>query len=487
MKKSIRNLISMLVILAIIACVVPTAMAAEPGDWTSLTEHYTINADGTVTANGVCEGILEKTNFCLNNNYIARGDYSVSVLMLGAMVFPNTTLVQQGIIPWYQDADNYLFVYIQWSDTDRPNQMHQLHISGKVNGEHLGWFDCWTDGVEVPNNALLNLIVAKEVVDGCVKITYTLSNGAGAISNSRTLDAKYTEKLSEDGQMGIYAYGNGVPVLFGEFVSDAPAAAPSGGEGENPGTGENPGEGGDDPINTPPSNEIWTSLTQHYTLDGSKVVSTGAAEDILHAQTPNLVLHNSYISAGDFTVSTKLQGSMGMPNSKHVQAGIIPWYLDADNYLYAYVEWSDTDRPNDIRCIQVSGKLNGTHIGYHDIWCDGISVPANEEMTLSVQKTTNDDGTVKLSVQLANGQGTVVKTGERTLDAAQSAALAQEGKLGLFAFNDTVSFTEFSCTGAQVEDEPAKTGDTSFIYAAVVCAITAMMGMAVLCNKKRRF
>ncbi len=215
------------------------------------------NGDGAVTGNGVCEGILDKTNFCLNDGYIARGDYSVSVKMQGTMSFPNTTLVQEGIIPWYQDANNYLFVYVQWSDNDRTEQMHQVHISGKVNGEHLGWGDCWTDGVAISNDTPLNLTVTKETVDGCVKLSYVISDGETSLSNSRTFDAKYTEKLSEDGRMGVYTYGNGVPVTFSEFTSTAPATTPN--------EGENPGEGG---------NDSWTSLTEHYTTNenGSVVI-----------------------------------------------------------------------------------------------------------------------------------------------------------------------------------------------------------------------
>ncbi len=200
-------------------------------------------AAGTVISNGVCEGILDSTNFCLNDGYIARGNYSVSAKMQGTMSFPNTTLVQEGIIPWYQDANNYLFVYVQWSDSDRTEQMHQVHISGKVNGEHLGWGDCWTDGVTISNDTALTMTVNKEVVNGCVKLSYVLSNGEISLSNSRTFDAKYTKKLSEDGRMGVYAYGNGIPVTFSGFTSTAPT--------------------------TTLGNDSWTNLTEHYTINGN--------------------------------------------------------------------------------------------------------------------------------------------------------------------------------------------------------------------------
>lgn len=489
MKKYTRSIISLLVVLALILCVVPAAFAAETSAWTSLTEHYTINEDGSVTGNGVCEGILNKTNFCLNNGYIARGDYSVTVKMQGTMGFPNSTQVQEGIIPWYQDANNYLFVYVQWADNDRTSQMHQLHISGKVNGEHLGYYDCWTDGVPVSNDTALTLTVTREVVDGCVKLSYVISNGEASLSNSRTFDAQYTEKLSEDGQMGVYAYGNGVKVTFSEFSSTAPVAAPPAGDGEEGGSeggnegGNEDGNEGGETVTTPTSN-VWTSLTKHYNLDGSKVVSTGACENILTAETPNFVLHNNYISSGDFTVSVKLQGTTGLPNEKHIQAGIIPWYLDENNYLYVYVEWSPNERPTDIRCIQISGKLNGTHIGYQDVWCDGINAAANEELTLTVEKTTNADGTVKLAVRLNGSDGNVLKTGERTLNAEQSAAISAEGKMGVYAYGDTVTFTGFTSNGPAHEEENPGTGDTG-IALAVACAIVSVMGAAVLVSGKK--
>lgn len=60
-----------------------------------------------------------------------------------------------------------------------------------------------------------------------------------------------------------------------------------------------------------------------------------------------------------------------------LHAGFMPYYVDADNYLTAYVEWWSSDQDGWCREFNLKGKLNGTEIN-NDCWLEGIQVnPAN--------------------------------------------------------------------------------------------------------------
>ncbi len=427
--KKLTRILSVLVVLAMLACIAPAAFAAEESVWTSLTEHYVVNADGTVTSTGACESILEKTNFCLRNDYIATGDYAVSVKMQGTMGMPNTMHVQEGIIPWYVDANNFLFVYVEWAPNERPNDIRQMHVSGKVNGEHLGWGDLWCDGIHVAQNSKLTLKVEKITEGTDVKLAITLLEGENVVKTGERVFAGKAEAMNAEGKMGVYAFGD--TVTFSNFTSTAQKA-----ETEEPEQPQEPVSG-------------WNSLTEHYTVnaDGT-VTSTGACEGL--PDKTNFCLSTDYIATGDYTVSVKMQGTMGMPNTKHVQEGIIPWYVDENNFLYIYVEWAPNERPNDIRQMHVSGKVNGEFLGWGDLWCDGIHVAQNSELTLKVEKIT-EGADVKLVITLLEGEN-VVKTGERVF-AGKAEAMNAEGKMGVYAFGDTVTFSNFTSTAQKAETE----------------------------------
>ncbi len=459
MKKLTCKILSVLTVLAMLACFVPAAFAEGASDWASLTEHYVVAEDGSVTSTGAAENIWDGKNFCLRNDYIAKGDYSISVTMQGTMGLPNTKHVQEGIIPWYVDANNYIFAYAQWVDYDRSGDLHQLHISGKIGGVNLPYGDIWCDGIHVAQNTALTLTVDKITVGADVKIVVSLSDGTNVIKSDEKMLTGQAEAMSQEGKMGIYAFND--TVKFTNFTSTA-----SKNNQEAP---------------VLPALGSWSSLTEHYVVNENTIVSTGAAENIWDGK--NFCVNNDFVAKGDYSVSIDMKGTMGMPNTKHVVEGIIPWYVDENNYIFAYAQWLDWDRPGELSQLHISGKIGGVELGYCDIWANGVVVSQNSNLTLTVDKITNGND-VTIRVALKNGAN-VVKTGERVLE-GKAEALAQEGKIGVYAFNDTVTFSNFSTTAPAVETDIPNTGDATPIMLLAAGMFVAAAAVVVL-RKQRNF
>ncbi len=464
--KKLTRIITVLLVLALLACAAPVAFAAEDTLWTSLTDFYVMNSDGTVTSQAVYESVWDKTNFCLRNDYIASGDYSVSVTMQGTMGLPNDRHIQEGIIPWYVDANNYLFAYVEWGTDGRPEDIRQIHVSGKVNGQSLGWGDMWCDGIHVAQKTRLTLTVDKVTEGANVKITVTLKDGENLVkSDSRVLEG-IADAMATAGKMGIFGYGD--TITFSDFTSTAQKK-----ELNLPVK--------EDKVLEPMGN--WTSLTEHYVVEDNKVSSTGAAESIWEGK--NFCLNDDYIASGDYAISVDMKGTMGLPNSKGVQEGIIPWYVDENNFLFVYAQWVDYDRPGELSQLHISGKLNGEELGYHDIWGNGVIVAQNEDLTLSVEKITEGEN-VRIKVALKNGDQ-VLKEGERVFE-GKAEAFNVAGKMGVYAFGDTVAFTNFSTTAEQVPTVPggpSETGDGLLILLSVMAASSG--AALVVLGKKRSF
>ncbi len=468
--KKLTRIITVLLVLALLACTAPAVFAAEDSLWTSLTDFYIMNGDGTITSKHVYESVWDKTNFCLRNDYIAVGDYSVSVTMQGTMGLPNDRHIQEGLIPWYVDANNYVFAYVEWGTDGRPEDIRQMHISGKIGGQSLGWGDIWCDGIHVAQKTRLTLTVDKITEGADVKIVVTLKDGETVIKTDSRVLAGVAEAMSAAGKMGIYGYGD--IITFSDFTSTAQKQD----------------------LQLPEENEKvlnpmgkWTSLTEHYVIEDNKITSTGAAETVWGGM--NFCLSDDYIASGDYAISVDMKGTMGIPNSKYVQEGIIPWYVDENNYLFVIAQWADNDRPGELSQLHISGKIDGAELGYWDIWANGTIVAQNEDLTLKVEKITEGDN-VRIKAALMKGD-IVMKDGERVLE-GKAQAMAQEGKMGVYAFNDAVIFSNFTSTAQKIEQEPVDppvdpenpgTGDNLL---AVVLTLMVSGAAVLVLNKKRR-
>ncbi len=180
----------------------------------------------------------------------------------------------------------------------------------------------------------------------------------------------------------------------------------------------------------------------------------------------NCFLYNGFEATGAYTISVTMTGTMSLPNNGHAKEGIIPWYVDDDNYLVVYAEWADYDRPTDMRCVQVTGRINGENInvfdaaafdylpgnGWHDFWCDGIQIPHNATYTLTVDVIPNEDYT-SIVFMFGDEEDPAIKSGEVWVQNSDN--LAVPGRVGVYSMGEPTTFTNF--TVEPIEEEPAPT------------------------------
>lgn len=158
---------------------------------------------------------------------------------------------------------------------------------------------------------------------------------------------------------------------------------------------------------------------------------------------------------GDYQVTIEYQGTMAFPNTKQVQFGIVPWYLDDSNYLVAYSEWSVETRISGMYNFNLTGRVDGgmpyrldgssySAKEWDDIWMDGendgFASPANAVNTLTITKTRSDDGNYDSFAFFFNGNALFngVKHVRDTVKYSH-----RKASCGFYAYNDTFTITKF--------------------------------------------
>ncbi len=202
---------------------------------------------------------------------------------------------------------------------------------------------------------------------------------------------------------------------------------------------------------------VWYNTGANcYTIEENRIVAKGNT-----AKNGNFCLTDQYDTYGDYRFSVSATGTLGLPNEVEHDIGLIPWYIDSDNYILIYLNWSDSDRPSELREIQITGRINGTQPyvrsgssyvskEWNDYWTDGIALPANQTNTIAVEKTTSaTDDYVSIKVTVNNSISTYVDFRDPVK------YRLEKPKVGVYAYNDTVTFTDFSLANTSGQETPA--------------------------------
>lgn len=353
-----------------------------------------------------------KGAFFIDTKSDATGNFTLSASISGTNTQEDGGYIKAGLIPWYLDEDNYVIVWVQWwEERVGVKQMRNAEITAYIDGAFQGWKDIWCDGITIAPKDGIKLVIAKSGSTFTVKLQK--ADGSSLKSDSRSFDAL----PDGDAHIGVYALGDELTYSDIELKAE--------------GSGE-----------APVVKELWEK-------DGENYISNNNSE-----QRGNYYfLEDTLI--GNSTITVDLKGTMTLPNSKTVHAGVVPWYIDENNYVVVYVEWADYDRPTDIREIQVTGKINGNAFyiadgssykqsEWNDIWFDGIKISAETGVTLKVgTKLSQTGNAVEITASILDAKGDLVKEGVVSLrDMVKYASVP--AKVGLYAYNDTFTFSNLS-------------------------------------------
>ena len=394
--------------------------------------------------------ITNSTDFCgfqcthnmvLVNDKTYQGDYTISTSMvIPGVSFPVTKTYNQGLVVWYENEQNYLVAYTNYQ-TDKADLMREVQLTGMINGQVLPWQDFWTESWngftadKVNPGQSVELSVTKKGTQFSVKVndikvgtwvngTYQYFVDLGAYSNfngvskvgyhvdtdTGTNTVQFSEIKLEKVLPNIYSSDNWSQVNGAESVWSV-------------------NENSETIVTT---NSAW--LGNFYISD---------------------VLTSSMTSNDDATITLNIKGTMGFPNSKDARVGFIPWFVDINNYVVIYLDWSATDRPSELRCIQMTGRVNGQFLPiwdngwvnreWNDMWTNGTTISASDDITLSITKKITNGDSIRFSINVSNQNG-VTRSVENGFGILNTGSLLPNGKMGLWAQNDTFTFSNISKT-----------------------------------------
>lgn len=204
-------------------------------------------------------------------------------------------------------------------------------------------------------------------------------------------------------------------------------------------------ESGPVSVSTANWEHVKTAGDNPYSIDGESIISNGN-----ESMRANFYVSEDYNAIGEYSISCKIQGTQVFPTPKEVQAGIVPWYVDDNNYIIAYMDWSATERNTEMREIQITGRINGKNMvvwkngefvqsEWNDIWTNGTMIAPNESITFKVDRRLADDRDAYVYHCYINGAEIGFYAFRDNVQSASDTA-----KIGVYGYGDTFTFGDFS-------------------------------------------
>ena len=200
-----------------VTVVKPNLVMDESGWNVFKPDTWTFAANGATNQNTVL-----LANFLVRSDENASGDYRLTATFKGAATAV-TGEINMGIVPWFQDAQNYVVIYLKWN----PNNtgLINLQILHFINGVQYGkegvqgWNDRWLDFDYATTLYTLNpddeiTVQVDKVYNAETKLddyTVTISavNKQGA-SVSESFTESYSVSVGKNGNIGIYSMNDTV-------------------------------------------------------------------------------------------------------------------------------------------------------------------------------------------------------------------------------------------------------------------------------------
>ena len=304
------------------------------------------NSSYQISENNIISTNEEDKAFFINNDLELEGNYSLSCNIQGTMDFPNTKLTRAGLLPWYLDENNYILVYLQWSDTDRTNQLHQIQFTGKINGDYLNVWqgnqfynsefnDIWTDNITISSTSNVKFTVDRVLINNSYYLFYFKLNDQTI--NKKAL--KYDEILSQKGKIGVYSQFD--TFTFSNITKEDTSFSAD----------DSPYQVIGDWSFVGPNKLTWSYDQDNNLING--VYDYGTEYLATSAYYKNEEKKNFFMRS---TINISAIASPTGSGNIEYKAGLMPYYKNIDNYVFCWLSvWSDGRDPH----IVITAKLNG--------------------------------------------------------------------------------------------------------------------------------
>ena len=208
------------------------------------------------------------------------------------------------------------------------------------------------------------------------------------------------------------------------------------------------------------------SMGDHWSFGADSLTYKGA-----EGWTDHLLLTDQFDTAmANYTISAEFRGTRDTAiNGGDINAGIVPWFIDSNNWIFIFNQWCSWDRPSEIRACHIYAKINGSVNVYmmtyeegwgwhnssewHEQWTDGCGILPADGFKINVTKLRSMEAGVAsdwidFSLQTLAGV-TVVETyhGQFKLrDTANEANRYAKPKVGFYCQNDVFAISNIAFT-----------------------------------------
>ena len=414
--------------------VIVTRNIYADADWESLVgdRDYSFLEDGSIHSH------VEDSNFAADRDHynfsnphfllstssmpaLERGlNYTISGQVHSETVYQNNQVdkeIDAGVVVYYKDANNFLTVGVKWANWDRPHEVRSIYLAGKIGGNRVNASDSWTDNCAVDPYLFHSLEVTKihnvftfkayKTNDARVKVETPFKTGQFSVP-SLTRD-------NEGNSTRLGLYGVNDEFIF-ENLNVTPYVVPASNDqvtytneghdnlvldtwfgtytlGSESGTYSQEGllitltptSGEPHDVDIVVSSHTWSDHVEIIDTDPQFEIDARSSEVMIDAF--NDVYDRNYKVEFDIygTATTAVDAVVGLYTS----------YRSNDSFSNVYVQWSASERPGQIRCVQIH-NWNGSSDSWNDLWCDWM-----------------DDGASPSNLYTSNGYHMViVKTGD---------------------------------------------------------------------------
>jgi hypothetical protein len=208
--------------------------------------------------------------------------------------------------------------------------------------------------------------------------------------------------------------------------------------------------------------EVFKSngIANPYTVGTDSIVESGNTGWLA-----NFLVNRTDTVYGDYKISATIQGTESLPNKKEMHGGFVPWYIDDNNYVLCYMRWSNTDKPNYMSEVEVTGRIDGNFMvmwksdqfmvsEWNDMWTDGRSQADKEACTFTVEKKRTENNDADYIKAYINDELIGFHMCRDTVKYA-----GRKAHYGVYGYNDTFTFTNISITNENNDKLYAPLGD----------------------------
>ncbi len=314
--------------------------------------------------------VIDESNIVvMNTNWLAGlvvrdsnegDDLKISATIRFDHAIEDYTQAFAGLVPYYLDDNNFVTVYLQW---DSAGSIRGLGCTGIIEGRDIGWNDFFSVTGFVTNpTAGIDLAVTR--------------NGSSLTAEcGGKTETKHIAGMSGDTEkVGTWNYCADNAVTYANFTETHQDAAPE---------------------------EATWEFTSHL-FDGTMTVN--AANNVTLYNNGNwmagFAVKETSLTDNYYISATLTCASDNFAASDDVTLGLLPYYVNDNNFVVVYLQWTDS---RVIKSMGCTGRINGADLGWNDEW--GF---ANVQSTLASGQTMKVmRQNTRLTVEYGGKSGTI--------------------------------------------------------------------------------